>query len=933
MRRVKILIALIIFALLAVPKINAYEIGREVYIRHIDKDGGAIIGGIENREQVLRDSSGNLSLVPNSSSIDVPAGSYSEYYSFDLDKTMTISKSMVVLRGGFNYTYLGYVKRTDVSYDVAMSYVENAKKQIISGNDVYDMKYSSTDNSTTIYSFPQKNENDVTIIDFYYSKTSTEDIPVKLYTRSSVTPRDTRLNTTEVTYVPASAFLHPYYEAPSYYATDLSYKKVIDNNEILYELESYQVNIATTGYLANSETVYKDGKAIIGEVLGNSERNVLAGAGNRLDTTVSKNIVGILDGLNKGPTKEVQNYNTKQNQQLILGEMLNASDFTESQFVVSDTGYNGLRSAKGALTYRSYNVLTHSYENGSVEKPSKNEHYINLYTPIRLETPEVVITSEQEINHSNTSSSTIIMGDDATFEIRLRCADANFFEGVDERAKARFVKNYYLLFDFDVLHNGRLYTKGTAIRMTNTAEYLGGITYFRGQVAPNETLSRDSSNHKIIVIAEASNAPTKVLAPNSSTIPKLLQAIADQEEAIQILGDMTTADRKYINDSGDNEVNFTTDIDQAENHTPAEFVSPNLNDPITMYSDAYYYAMKTVVVRTVSRIFDLRITDCSDLAYKSVFRNSNNELIGNNYFSGTRRMFVYTNNNKEFTTILTRDKDDLYIYGTSSTKTLPLGPFKHNTATYTKAPKLGYRISFDLKTSGFYIADGNDVTSRKIVIKPSYYYMSKDGNTLIKDIDLYYRDQTDRYRNFEGSNYTIYFTPNDGYRLKSNSTTSNIASMTSQSVALNLGSSTGEFTLNDYMMSSDDSNYIQSWYGEFKLPNTTIAVRKGDNVNNVLSDGYIGVKFDIKCTDTVLDETISYSSQNKNASAPINTTQWDYEGYLGFSNPGQPVSESSSLRLQLEKGIWVINSQETYDFVKGTVVLYDTDDRASDDIQ
>ena len=38
----------------------------------------------------------------------------------------------------------------------------------------------------------------------------------------------------------------------------------------------------------------------------------------------------------------------------------------------------------------------------------------------------------------------------------------------------------------------------------------------------------------------------------------------------------------------------------------------------------------------------------------------------------------------------------------------------------------------------------------------------KDGNTLIKDIDLYYRDQTDRYRNFEGSNYTIYFTPNDG---------------------------------------------------------------------------------------------------------------------------------------------------------------------------
>ena len=257
MKRVKVLIALIVFSLLAVPKINAYEIGREVYIRHIDKDGGTIIGEIENSEQVLKDKNGNLSLLANSSSIDVPAGNYSEYYSFDLDKTMIISKSMVVLKGGFNYTYLGYVRRTDVSYDVALSYAENARKQIVSGNDVYDMKYSSTDNSTTLYSFPQKNENDVTIIDFYYSKSSTEDISVKLYTRSSATPSDTKLNTSEVTYVPASAFLHPYYEAPSYYATELSYKKVITNNEIRYDIDKYVVNIANKGTMHNSGSIYR----------------------------------------------------------------------------------------------------------------------------------------------------------------------------------------------------------------------------------------------------------------------------------------------------------------------------------------------------------------------------------------------------------------------------------------------------------------------------------------------------------------------------------------------------------------------------------------------------------------------------------------------------------------------------------------------------
>ena len=280
-------------------------------------------------------------MVSNSNSIDVPAGTYSEYYSFDLDKTMTISKSMVVLRGGFNYTYLGYVKRTDVSYDVAMGYAENARKQIIAGNDVYDVKYSSTDNSTTLYTFPQKNENDVTIIDFYYSKTSTENVAIKLFTRSSATPSDTRLNTTDVTYVPASAFLHPYFEAPAYYATDLSYKKVIDNNSIKYNLERYVVNIAANGELVNSGSVIKDGKEIKGDVIGNGSQYIIGGV-NEVTTAVQKNIPSILSSLDLSATNEVENYNTKQNQKLIFGDNLVASDFEERNYAVTFTGYNAI---------------------------------------------------------------------------------------------------------------------------------------------------------------------------------------------------------------------------------------------------------------------------------------------------------------------------------------------------------------------------------------------------------------------------------------------------------------------------------------------------------------------------------------------------------------------------------------------------------------
>ena len=72
---------------------------------------------------------------------------------------------------------------------------------------------------------------------------------------------------------------------------------------------------------------------------------------------------------------------------------------------------------------------------------------------------------------------------------------------------------------------------------------------------------------------------------------------------------------------------------------------------------------------------------------------------------------------------------------------------------------------------------------------------------------------------------------------------------------------------------------------------------------------------------------------NKSVNNAPNTTQWDYEGYLGFSDPTQPINQDSSLRLQLENGIWVIDNQDTYNFVRGTVLLYDIDARAADDIQ
>lgn len=56
---------------------------------------------------------------------------------------------------------------------------------------------------------------------------------------------------------------------------------------------------------------------------------------------------------------------------------------------------------------------------------------------------------------------------------------------------------------------------------------------------------------------------------------------------------------------------------------------------------------------------------------------------------------------------------------------------------------MGYRISFDLKTSGYYnYTESNAKNSKRVIkITPSYYYISKDGQTYKSNIDLYYKTQ------------------------------------------------------------------------------------------------------------------------------------------------------------------------------------------------
>ena len=922
-KKVILIFLLIAFNIILAPKIYAYENGREVFVRHINKANGEIINGLQNNTQEVKESSGKSTLLNNSTSDDAEI-SYSEYYNYSVSATMEITKTLVMQVDGKKYSYLGYNICTMPSLDDAYSVMEQKKASVRAGTSQLDVEYNNSQVNAQ-YTTMQSTNNDVTIIDFYYNEDVVDNISPKLYSNTNVWNGNDAGLQSNVTYIPAGGSLKPYFKTPKYVIKDLSYEKVMEDGKVSYKVSNFVVYRLNEAYLKSSESVHKGTNGqieITGKLVDNTDpAAAITGIGSTSPIFINNkdSITDILNGL-------VSNYNDKKTTVIpgkndidkTDGDDAGADDFL-ANIIIQSNVLNGLRSAKGNVIYQEYNVLNGEY-GGTKEYESTNEHYINVYTPVKLNDPQITTTSNSTIDHSVVNSSTVILADDANFEIKLSCGDLDFtyYNNISANQKAAFVNYYYLIFDFDVVHNGKTYTKGTAIRMTNQAKYNDGYTYFRGQVAPNETLSRDSSNHKIVILASASNMPSD----------ELLYNVVDQEVAIQMDKTQDATSRKYITDSGDNTANFSNDIEFSESHTDS-----NYTRGVKMYGDGYYFAMKTVAVRTASKIYDFKISDCSDLAYKSAFRQSDTNVLDKNsgYYSGIRRMYIYTNANKEYTALV--DRNNLKINGTTSTRTLPLGPYNHTTAGYINAPKLGYRFSFDVKTSGYYMPSNSGVEARKIKIKPTYYYLSKDGSQVIKDITLYYKDETDKYKKFVGSGYNIYFTPDDGSRYTNDLYASNTSYLSKKLESLNIGNSSGEFYLKDNMMALDDTGYIQTWFGEFKLPNTTIAVKNGDSIQNALTDGYIGVKFEITCYDSKLNETISYNTLNKSASSAVNTTQWDYEGYLGFSNPGQEVNKDSSLRIQLEKGIWIIDSQQLYDFVKGTVILYDIDARAADDIQ
>jgi len=343
-----------------------------------------------------------------------------------------------------------------------------------------------------------------------------------------------------------------------------------------------------------------------------------------------------------------------------------------------------------------------------------------------------------------------------------------------------------------------------------------------------------------------------------------------------------------------------------------------------------YYASTTGTLVIVNRIYDFRVTDVKDVNWEKVFRSTASQYVNNHsqiaYYSGISKW--NTQDPIKYNEIVGRTEEEI---GTTPARVLPVGPYKNTDKSYIAAPKMGYRFSFDLKVTG-----AKD-EEKSVTIMPKFYYISKDGTKYYSEyssghegIYLFYKNSKGQYVRIGATNdsYKIQFTPYDGYRLlvegagntlsKNNIVLGNLRELT-----LKFGETT--------TYSSNDSSI--TYYGEYKLPNSTIAVLVDSsgkyNINKPLSNGYIGVIFEIQANE-INNTQLSYGKNSYipggSGVAKVNTSQWDYEGYLGISNPG----ENYETTLRLEKGSWNIDNA-MYNKIKGTVILYDLDNKASND--
>ena len=650
-----------------------------------------------------------------------------------------------------------------------------------------------------------------------------------------------------------------------------------------------------------------------------------------------------------------------------IGYKVTLSDFGGWK-AISKYAKNGLRTLAGEVKYETRvlikknkytttkSVVDNVYYSNNIDKPgtitdgtfqldydgliTKTSREVNIYTPIAA-SAQFVSNSNKIVDQSTNNLSsrsdvqTIQLGVPftITFGNKVTTTDKAYPRLTD---MSKYKEGYYIKFDFDVrnvnvLRNGEVKqwvdSKGTLKTGINKNHVIKAGTWigiiYSGSNSTQITAEvySDVTDENINAIDELTRRSytVRAVAYNADTTLKTYYA-----NKYEVLLDMMK-NRSTIKSTVKNICTDKTTTG-AENDMPS------------------YFAEKTYELIVLNRLYDFRVTDLKDVAWKPVFRENKNSIInahtGNLYYAGTKKWDITS---RDLTQNVSRSAAEI---GRNPTRILPIGAYKHTDQTYIKAPKLGYTFSYDMKVTGaYYDEKGDPITDKKVTINTKFYYVSNDGKTFLEEgkngIYLFYKNADGKYVRIDnnGGGYKLTFTPNDSYRYitdKEKITLSNDIEELGNLRKIVLTHEMATVYQSYDTATTANNGTIITYYGEYKLPNSTIAVAVDSNgkydINKPLKNGYIGVVFDIKAVagkdNNGTNITLAYG-ENSNGT---NTSQWDYEGYLGFTKPGHEAKFSSSSSIRLEDGNWNLNNS-IYNKIKGTVILYDIDEKAATDYE
>jgi len=313
------------------------------------------------------------------------------------------------------------------------------------------------------------------------------------------------------------------------------------------------------------------------------------------------------------------------------------------------------------------------------------------------------------------------------------------------------------------------------------------------------------------------------------------------------------------------------------------------------------------------------------------------------------------------------------VFSGMKSNELPFGQYKDNmfNPAYEYGLKLGYKFKFSLQTKG--------TKSTKIKINPIIYYVDKWENNEFKEVDVYYENDGSKYEKFGATSSIIIDTnirapgelpsidtillndTRDVYNAYSNDaiidpykSNRTYASFNLYNKLVNIGSYGGLTLTEDVRLRKNESvlysqekvygnktpitiinnagskeNFVKSiskWYGEFRLPSSSVVVDKGvplyntrtGKMQNIKKDGYLVVFFEIITEDFYGDNYLSYQLPNDREETVYDTridengnpvqnlilnnamTQWKKEGYGDTANgfitlPNGKIANTNSI--------------------------------------